>query len=310
MNLIRRGASLGLASLMVAFLLITPTLATAASGPKHILSTYPDYIGGVVAGAGGVFFVDNSNGYLHHWDSAHGDTFAAYPPPEGAGGDYWGIAAKSFSGLGLRVVVMSSTLRGLYFCNGVTYNSATSCSGFIPLMPSICSLLPTGNCNPFGIAFDKAGNLWYADPTNDMECELNKDTGYTSFVGYPNYINCISEPVGAAPEGIFIDSNGNHWLADASCNGDVIENGATLFSIGESMQSIVLSNKNPIPSFHIYVGVTGICGSTPAYIKDLNDGTHLGVLSGPAQIPGIATNLYFTTNSFGSADLWKTSDKK
>lgn len=297
-----RRASLVASSFAIMFLLLTPNIVFAAN-PKHILSIAPDFMGGVVTGAGGVFFVDYSNGNIFHWDSSNGQNLIASPYPEGVSDGYNGIAVKSFSGLGLRVAVITDTLDGLYYCNSATFFSCGSESGFIPLIPSVCSSMPAGFCNPTGLAFDKAGNLWYADPSNDMECELDVRTGYTSFV------QCNSAPVGATPVGIFIDSSGNHWLADDSCNGDVIENDATLFSIGDSIGSIVISNKNPVPSNHIYVGIEGFCSSLAPGIKDLNDGLYVTKFGSQVNIPGISTGLYFTTNNFLGGDLWKTKDK-
>jgi len=144
------------------------------------------------------------------------------------------------------------------------------------------------------------GNLWYADPRG-FEVELTIASNYSAVGGTP-----FQYPAGNQPYGIFIDQKtGARYVTDESCKGNVFVNRVLTFSVGDPVEGVVLSNKNPSKTNHLYVGNTGLCSHTAAHVLDLTDGMALPGLGSQSDIPGIAKNLYFTDYN---KRVWKTSD--
>ena len=156
------------------------------------------------------------------------------------------------------------------------------------------------------MAFDKNGNLWYADLDNGMEVELTKASHY-SVVGNTRS-DCVAG-TGCMLSQIVIDSAGNHWVTDASCTGNLYENGQVKLSAGDALEGVAISTLNPSHQAHVYVAVTNFCGNYP--FGFIGDTTDLYILpypysSGSLDAPGLTTLLYFS--DWGNDKVWLTVD--
>jgi hypothetical protein len=161
-------------------------------------------------------------------------------------------------------------------------------------------------CYPVGLAFDKAGNIWYVDFYQAIEVELTKASGYSK-VGTTRSYRCSYPTCQLA--GIVIDSAGNHWVSDFSCTGNVYENGAVKFSAGDQLWGIGISTLNPSKKTHLYVAVDNYCGNYP--YPFVGDATDLVILphpysSGVDYMAGISTLLYFV--DYSNRYVWLTAE--
>jgi DNA-binding beta-propeller fold protein YncE len=166
--------------------------------------------------------------------------------------------------------------------------------------------MAVGYCYPVGLAFDKAGNLWYVDYLQGWEVELTKASHYSKVGSTPR----ICTPgLGCDLIDIVIDSAGNHWVSDYSCTGNVYENGVVKFSAGDMLWGIQISTLNPSKKAHLYVAVTNKCGNYPyPFVGDVSDLTILPhpCTTGADIMFAISTLLYFTDYTYGY--VWLTAE--
>ena len=99
-------------------------------------------------------------------------------------------------------------------------------------------------CGPYGIAFDKSGNLWVADYTNNRVLEFkapfSNGKAASLVIGQPSFTTnkCATTQKGLCfPEGIAFDKSGNLWVADAG-NNRVLEFKAP-FSNGKAASLVI-----------------------------------------------------------------------
>lgn len=262
----------------------------------------PFRIGGIATGPGGQFIERWDTGDLWFYDATSGTCKLIHVAPNGgycspgSTCGYVGIASK-----GSLVALISWGVDGLWTCTFSSQShSCASVSAFIHLPSAFCSSMPTGFCNPDGVAFDQANNLWYVDVVNGVEVELTQVSHYMK-VGTVYFY-------GAPIDDIAIDpANGNHWVSDYTCAGNVYKNTVPVSSAGDALGSIALSNLNPSHVTHVYVGVTAQCGNYPfAFVGDQNEFIILPTpFTSSNPTPGISTRLYFS-DFFGH--VWLTKD--
>ena len=76
-------------------------------------------------------------------------------------------------------------------------------------------------CEPAGIAFDQAGNLWAADGQNasvqEFKAPLSIGEGRSVLLG-GEYLSSTPTPKSFGPAGLAFDSSGNLWVADSAAN--------------------------------------------------------------------------------------------
>ena len=265
-----------------------PMVAKATAHAKYITTISPGSSSSIISVGSGIYIEDWSNGSLYHWSKSLGLTFVTTAPSGGVFDGYWGMADGTVGGI-FAIYLISFTAEGLYACAGATATGCSSLSAFIPLPATFCSKMPAGYCHPDGLAFYN-GNLYYADLSSDVEVELYGATGFTSAAIYHTF------PSGAEPDGIFIDSSGNHWIADASCSGHVYKDGVLYKSVGDELESIAVVKGN------VYVGDNGICHGTVGHIANLTSGKSLPTVKGAGafEVPTFSTNFYFTYYSVTS----------
>jgi len=257
---------------------------------------------GVATGPGGQFIEDWVTGNLWFYKTATKKCTLIQTAPAGA-------TAKGYDGMavtGTLVALISFDAQGLWTCTLLFAPpfSSGKCkpSAFIPLPSAFCASMPTGHCFPIGIAFDKSKNLWYVDDDNNIEVELTAASHYTT-------VGTTQGPYGSELIGIAIDSNGNHWVVDATCAGNLYENGVVVASAGDDLESIAISTSNPSHKANIYVLVSNFCGNYAfPFVGDMSDGIILPhpYNSGADDTPGISTLLYFADYAYDQ--VWVTQD--
>jgi hypothetical protein len=263
----------------------------------------PFLIGGVVSAPGGQFIERWDTGDLWFYNTTSRTCNFVHSAPAGGSCSpgsrcgYYGIASKD-----TLVALISWGVKGLWTCTFSTLQShkCASVSAFIRLPHSFCSSMLSRFCNPDGAAIDKAANLWYVDVVNGVEVELTSASTYSQ-VGVVHFYR-------APVDGIAIDlTNGNHWVSDYTCAGDVFLNGALVSQAGDALGSIALSKLNPHGTTHVYVGVTAACGNYRfAFVGDQNEFVILPTpFTSSNPIPGISAQLFFS--SF-FRHVWSTKD--
>jgi len=282
-----------------------PTSSAAVAGPlsarlTRMCSAFSGSPSGIAPVAGGQLIEDWATGKLWFYKtSTKSCTLIESPPSGGSGNGYWGLAVRK----GL-VVAISFDLQGFWTCKwDSTTFTCKSRSAFIYLPSSFCASMPAGYCNPDGIAFDPSNHLWYEDPVNGVEVELPSVATGSGAVG-------TVFSYGAPVIGIVIDSGNNHWVVDASCSGDVFENGGLVVQTGDDFNAVTISTSNPSHTAHLYGSVANECGNYPyPFVGDISDATILPhpYSSGSDEMPGVSTPLYFTDINFGK--VWLTTDQ-
>lgn len=220
-------------------------------------------------------------------------------PPSGAPAYGYASMGGVSTSLGTVLVLDSDNPPGFWFCEAVRTTGCGIESTYINLPPGFCSAQLTGKCDPQGIALDKKLNVYYADPANSDVVKCTLSTGYQT---------CKQiETLSAKPTGIFRASNGDIWVTDESCAGNVWKNGAFQYSLSDSLGGITMSSSNPKKASHLYFAIDATCGFYPnAFVFDKTDDQALpSPFSGSAQIPFITTKLQFTTNTTETVYLIK-----
>jgi hypothetical protein len=301
--------------LLVVILLMIPTssvvgVASAATGVTTLCSALPkSHDGGAIYPAkGGAFVEDWTTGNLLFCSGGTSKVIAK-APSAGSELGYWGMGGVKTSTKGLVLILtISSPLtstRGLWVCYHASPSGCGSKSGFISLPSTFCSSESTHGCNPRGTAADKSLNLYYADPGNGL-VECTASTKYKSCSNLP-----ASNGLGVGlPYGLYLKGN-TFYITDESCAGYVWKGTRSAVSViatlGEELDSVTVSTKNPTATQHVYVGFTGYCTDTPAKVFDLTDGRPLpSPLGSPTHIQGLDSQLQFTSSVPGAA--YKTSD--
>jgi len=282
-----------------------PQGTTATEGPlrpnlNRVCSAFSGSPAGIATVAEGQLIEDWATGKLWFYNtSTKSCSLILTPPKGGSGKGYWGLAVRKSL-----VALINFNLQGLWTCNwDSTSLTCKNRSAFIHLPGSFCASMPAGYCNPDGIAFDPSNNLWYEDAVNGVEVELTSVSTGSGAVG-------TVYSYGAPVIGIAIDGSSNHWVVDASCSGDVFENGNLLVQTGGDFNAVSISTSNPSHSAHLYGTVANQCGNYPfPFVGDISDAIILPspYSSGSDEMPGISTLLYFTDINFGR--VWLTTDK-
>ena len=99
--------------------------------------------------------------------------------------------------------------------------SASVVLGQSTFTTSACSTTQTGLCNPFGIAFDKVGNLWVADRQNNRTLQykppFSDGESASIVIGQSSFTSgaCATTQGGLCfPIGLSFDKAGSLWIAD------------------------------------------------------------------------------------------------
>lgn len=292
-------------------LLVVPQVSIAFAQPDSVTASPCDYsyfkshIEGAYPGSGGVFVEYDVSPVLMEltfcFANGKGIGSVASPPSTAPQYGYASMAGVSTKTLGIVLVLdvndsNSSPGPGFWFCEGATSKGCAIESTYITLPSGFCSVQSIGKCNPQGIALDKKMNVYYADPSNADVVKCTYVSGYQAC--------SVIETLSNNPWGIFRASNGDIWVTDNSCSGNVWKNGALQFSFGGPLEGITISNANPSGKPHLYFATTARCGFyTFAFIYDYTDRTITtppgAPFSGPNDIPSITTKLQFTTGNLG-----------
>jgi hypothetical protein len=281
--------------------------ASAASTYKTLCSSIPgsDDAGGIYPATGGAFVEDFDKGNLVFCNaSTHASKTIAFAPSGGSGGGYSGMGGVTTSTFGLVLALTDDNYAsqlsgpGLWLCKHASTSGCGKQSSFIFLPSTFCSSEPARRCFPTGTALDSSLNLYYADPDNAQVVECTAASKYQSCTSLPGSSAFSSY----APTGLFLHGT-TFYVADNSCAGKVWKGTKSSFSViaslGESLDSITVSTKNPSLSLHVYVGVNGKCFSgDKALIIDLKDSRLLPTpFTSSADIYGLDSSLQFTSVS-------------
>lgn len=135
----------------------------------------------------------------------------------------------------------SRVLGFLRFLDGELASKVLGQSGFTT---GTCSTTQSGLCKPGGTTFDKSGNLWVADFSNNrvvmFKTPQTTDKAATFVIGQSSFTSsaCATTQSGlCGPAGTAFDSSGNLWVADGK-NNRVLEFSAP-FSTGESASLVI-----------------------------------------------------------------------
>jgi hypothetical protein len=291
-------------------LLAVPQASFALAQPNSVTANacnyayFKDHLEGAYAGPGGAFVeydVSPELMFLTFCSSA-GNLVDLGTPPTGAPPyGYASMGGISTKTLGTVLVLdvndsNSSPGPGFWFCFGATSTGCAIVSTYITLPSGFCSAQPIGQCNPQGIALDGKLNVYYADPSNADVVKCTYASGYQSC--------SVIEALTNQPWGIFRASNGDIWVTDHSCSGNVWKNGVSQFTFSDQLEGITISSANPSKTPHVYFATTARCGFYSfAFIYDLTDHTITtppgAPFSGPNDIPSITTKLQFTSGATG-----------
>jgi hypothetical protein len=245
---------------------------------------------GIYPGIGGEFVQAYASGTIY-WCSSGVATPIASPPTGDSGDGHWGFAGVK-TGLGL-VLVSMDFYGETWLCFGATSSGCSIESTLITLPTAFCSAQPEAVCNPDGIAVDKKLNIWYADVVNSDVVKCTFASGYQSCAAVDTGLGTPGEFNG--PVGIYRDSSGNIWTTQEACGSKVWENMAVNTTLSDWAVAITMSSANPAKTPHLYVGITGECGSVPGYVYDVTDGKSLPTpLVSSDYIIGLSTKLQFT----------------
>ena len=262
---------------------------------------------GVYAGdgaGGGAFVEDWMTGNLV-WCNSGVAKVIAIPPAGYSSIGYGGMGGVMYcSGAlckpQLVLVMLSWWTEGFYFCYGATPSGCGSSSPFIPLPIGFCTSMRYETCGPYAAALDRKLNLYYADSLNGVVAECYA----------PTYASCtvLEDLYPYVPIGIFLTANGNLWVSDFSCTGNVWLNGVVEYTVGDGLESITMSSANPSHALHVYVGDTGMCSESPAHVLDVTDGDSMPTpFGGPNEIPDVTPVLQFTSAFVGA--VFVTQDR-
>ena len=230
------------------------------------------------------------------WDcttSTVSSSAIASPPPVTL--DFTGLAGIHTTTHGTVLVILNghffSSPPGFWFCMGATQSGCKSESKFYNLPSSFCSKF-SGGCFPQEVAIDSSLNVYYTDPTNGVVVKCTHSSVYKSC--------SVKETLAGQPYGIYLNpKNGDLWVTDFSCNGDVWKNGVLQVQYGDRLEGITISSNNPQHAPHIYFGTTGACVYGFAHIFDFTDKDIVLPMGQPYSAPGdiyaISTNLLFVT---------------
>jgi hypothetical protein len=262
-----------------------------------LLCSIGELAAGIYPGIGGEFVQAYYSGTIY-WCSSGVATPVASPPTGDSGNGHWGFAGVK-TGLGL-VLVSMDFYGQMWLCFGATSSGCSIESTLINLPPAFCSAQPQAVCNPNGIVVDKKLNIWYADVVNSDVVKCTFASGYQSCtavdtgLGTPGVLN--------GPVGIYRDASGNIWTTQQACGSKIWENMAVNTTLSDWAVAITMSSANPAKTPHLYVGITGECGSVPGYVYDVTDGRSLPTpLAVSDYIIGLTTKLQFTVASSLSA---------
>ncbi|MDA4130710.1 MAG: hypothetical protein OK457_08055 [Thaumarchaeota archaeon] len=287
----------------------SPVMRTAAgvSGVTTLCSSLPNGVkpGGIYPARSGAFVEGYDTGNIYFCSGGTSKKIAT-PPLGGSSPGYFGMGAIKTSSNGLVLVLVSGFLQGLWLCKHATTSGWGSKSAFIKLPAAFCSSQPQTFCDPLGTALDKSLNLYYVDALNGELVECTASSGYQSCTVLPG----SSALAGHTPYGLFILGS-EFYVVDGSCAGYIWAGTSSslgiIASLGDLLDGITVSNKNPSHSPHIYVAVSGSCTSTAAHILDFNDMKSLPTpLTSSGDLRGLDTSLQFTSSVSGGA--YQTTD--
>jgi hypothetical protein len=232
-----------------------------------------------------------------------GVTSVALPPSNAPQYGYTSMAGVQTTTLGTVLVLDSNNPPGFWICEGAQSSGCAIETNYITLPSGFCSSQPFGNCDPMGIAMDKHMNVYYADPSNADVVKCTYLSGYQT---------CSTvETLTGNPAGIYRASNGDLWVTDSSCAGNVWKNGAVVATMNDEVEGITISKANLDKAPHLYFAVTGRCFYGSAFIFDYTDRQIItpygSPFSAPGDIPGITTKLWFTTGTL--AKMYIAKDK-
>jgi len=281
---------------------LLPPLVRQLCSVPYLVST------GIYAGdgaGGGAFVEDWITGNLL-WCNAGVAKVIATPPAGYSSYGYAGIGGVMFcSGAlcqpQLVLVLLSWSVEGFYLCFGATPSGCGSSSPFITLPSSFCASMLFGMCGPYGAALDRHLNLYYVDTLNGVVVECSSHSAYQSCTVLENLYPYV-------PIGIFLMANGNLWVSDFSCTGNVWLNGVVKYTVGDMLEGITMSSANPSHALHVYVGDTGMCTGFPAHVLDVTDGDSMPTpFTGANEIPDVTPVLQFTSAFVGA--VFVTQDR-
>ena len=118
--------------------------------------------------------------------------------------------------------------------------------------------------------------------------------------------------MGYEPTGLYLKGSTFYvtgW-ATGTCSGKVWKGTSSklsvISSLGQQLDSVAVSTKNPSKTPYVYVGYTAICTGGGGGVYDATDGTFLPTpLHSPANIYGLDSKLQFATLFSG---VYKTTD--
>ena len=280
--------------------------ASAASPVTTLCSSIPNYSSGdfptALYPATGGAFVETGFGNLVFCGGGNSNLIASSPygtaPWDGMGG----VKTKTD---GIVLALTNYATPGLWICYGATSAGCSSTSGFINLPASFCSSEPKGYCDPQGTALDKSLNLYYVDYDNAKLVECTASSGYQSC----SNLAASSALAGHSPIGLFLQGT-TFYITDYSCTGTIWKGTksslSVIYTTGEEIGSIAVSTNNPSKSLHVYVGMTGFCKGTSAFIKDLTDGKKLASPFTAPESLYIDSKLQFDSSYFSA--VYQTKD--
>jgi hypothetical protein len=273
---------------------------------RQLCDLSPGISSGIYAadGAGGGAYVEDwSTGNLV-WCKSGVAKVIATPPTGFSAGGYYGMGGALVCGgalckPSLDLVLTSWMIGGLYLCIRATPTGCDVVSAGITLPASFCASMLYGFCNPDGTSLDpRSLNLYYADAVNGVVVECTLASVYQSCTVLENLYPY--EPVNT-----FLTGNGNLWVSDASPTGNVWENGAFVFSVGDELEGITMSNANPRHALDVYVGDTGFSTGSAAHVIDANQMCMCfrslpTPFTAPNEIEGLSTVFQLTSYPFGA----------
>jgi hypothetical protein len=268
-------------------------------GVTYLCGPGPGVPGGIYKGAGGAFVEDYNTGQLL-WCASGAATVIANPPGS-VTGCYFQMGGIPTS-VGL-VLVLDSCYNQLWFCFGATSNGCSVQSEFISFPSSFCSTMSNGICNPDGIALDKKLNIYYTDQLNQVLVRCTYASGYH---------NCSTlETLSDLPSFLYRASNGDLWVSDQGCSGNVWKNGVLQYTFGDRTGPITVSSANIPKSPHMYIAIGGGCGTfSYSFVFDITDGESLPSPFNPSTttlISGLSTSLQISV--YGNGNVYALKDK-
>ena len=288
--------------------LVAPTLPhlAAANGVTTLCAQLPhgDEAGGAYPASGGVYVESYTRGDLDFCSGGVSKTLVAHKlSPDPSQWQGMGAVIDTNGCLDLAMTSQSPPAFSIFECVAPT-GAALEVSN--PLPSSFCKAEQTGLCFPAGTAIDKNLNLYYVDPVNGQLVECTRLSMWNT---------CSALPASSAltpyePTGLYLKGT-TFYVAGwgGTCSGKVWKGTSSslhvIATLGDQLDSVSLSTRNPLKTAHVYVGASGACTGSAAVI-DVTDGTFLpSAPAGPANIYGLDSRLQFATLASG---VYQTTD--